>query len=830
MCLASFHLGSVPGGTDFVYERDHDAFAKLDDFCNWNQMSEPAAPLIVSGPSGSGKSALLANWLLHFRRRLEQRPKLGGPLEEPFIFSHAVGCTRHGVDVDQLLWRLLADVKQRFDLARNVPNEAERLSWELPRFLDLAARKGRLVIVIDGLHRLQDKNGAETGLQWLPLRVPGNVRLIVTATHPDPNYLQLHEQKIRQHMMASPHHQGLTSQSSRASSCGGDGGETNTATTTTTTTTQFDCMGAKIRENVDAKEDGEAEYESSHRRRKVVLMELSRRKWPTLDIGPLETWRKRDILEAFLKRSLSGRSTGEPPPPLENDGSNPQTQQQQQQQQQQGSGTFLTGVDVTDDRGITFAADSDTGRVGLGGDGGLVLFPSMVESILLSEATSSVLYLRTLLRALDWAATNQYDVRALLEKMLTTAKNVGALYNVFFDSIESGNHPTEASVQRAQQASEADGGSRALQDAIDALANTGCDDDLGVGVGVAVEPQDACFRQQQQQQQHHDAALGRVDQGADGEDAAAASDSEGHDGDGKKRQEQGEQDIEGRVESGQKEEGGEEEEEEGGNEEEEEYSEDNYDDEFDADEFEDKEGAKLAKNQEKESGAGGGSDAALQEGGSGNVGNGEREDNASNRPATASFDPTPEETNDLCAPSTLSGDGGRASGTCCGGIGDVPVYLSGGSESESAVSVAARVRRMHRRPLTPRTVFLSFYQVEGFGVTIGRAFALLHVVRHGLRSQELWTLLAALKASTSAHEKAEGTEGEAESLLLRKLLKNQNRLIDSIRLMDVDRDGVISTAEFRAAIVAMDVGLTERQVEKLIRSIDVDGDGDLDMQ
>lgn len=109
-------------------------------------------------------------------------------------------------------------------------------------------------------------------------------------------------------------------------------------------------------------------------------MELSRRKWPTLDIGPLETWRKRDILEAFLKRSLAGRSTGEPPPPLENDGSNPQTQQQQQQQ---GSGTFLTGVDVTDDRGITLAADSDAGRVGLGGDGGLVLFPSMVESILL---------------------------------------------------------------------------------------------------------------------------------------------------------------------------------------------------------------------------------------------------------------------------------------------------------------------------------------------------------------------------------------------------------------------------------------------------------------
>lgn len=78
--------------------------------------------------------------------------------------------------------------------------------------------------------------------------------------------------------------------------------------------------------------------------------------------------------------------------------------------------------------------------------------------------------------------------------------------------------------------------------------------------------------------------------------------------------------------------------------------------------------------------------------------------------------------------------------------------------------------------------------------------------------------------------KAEGTEGEAESRLLRKLLKNQNRLIDSIRQMDVDRDGVISTAEFRAAIVDMNIGLSDRQVEKLIRSIDVDNDGELDMQ
>lgn len=55
------------------------------------QMSEPAAPLVVFGPSGSGKSALLANWLLHYRRRFEQRPQHDGSSEEPFVFCHAVG-------------------------------------------------------------------------------------------------------------------------------------------------------------------------------------------------------------------------------------------------------------------------------------------------------------------------------------------------------------------------------------------------------------------------------------------------------------------------------------------------------------------------------------------------------------------------------------------------------------------------------------------------------------------------------------------------------------------------------------------------------------------
>lgn len=78
--------------------------------------------------------------------------------------------------------------------------------------------------------------------------------------------------------------------------------------------------------------------------------------------------------------------------------------------------------------------------------------------------------------------------------------------------------------------------------------------------------------------------------------------------------------------------------------------------------------------------------------------------------------------------------------------------------------------------------------------------------------------------------KDEGTVREAESRLLRKLLKNKKRLIDTIRMMDANRDGVISAEEFQSVVVSMGLGLTEQQVNNLIRSIDTDQNGELDIE
>lgn len=58
----------------------------------------------------------------------------------------------------------------------------DKLVWDLPRFLELASQQGhRVLLVIDGVGRLRSDDGGAK-LNWLPLRFPGNCRVVLTAT------------------------------------------------------------------------------------------------------------------------------------------------------------------------------------------------------------------------------------------------------------------------------------------------------------------------------------------------------------------------------------------------------------------------------------------------------------------------------------------------------------------------------------------------------------------------------------------------------------------------------------------------------------------------
>ncbi|KUF80399.1 Telomerase protein component 1 [Phytophthora nicotianae] len=162
---------------DFVYNEDPRLTRELDEFCDVDSMHTPKGPVILLGESGMGKSAFLANWLVR-RKKMFQNWQSSYP---EFIFSHVVGCSRQSCSVSNLLERILREIKEYFELNKEIPDVEERLSWQFPRFLEAASKKGRVILVVDGLHRLHTNNG-ESILKWVPLAFPPNVRIIFSGT------------------------------------------------------------------------------------------------------------------------------------------------------------------------------------------------------------------------------------------------------------------------------------------------------------------------------------------------------------------------------------------------------------------------------------------------------------------------------------------------------------------------------------------------------------------------------------------------------------------------------------------------------------------------
>jgi tetratricopeptide (TPR) repeat protein len=149
-----------------VYMGRQEYFDRLDAHAAANSTT----PLVVLGEPGSGKSALLANWVARYR---EAHP-------DTFVLQHYIGATPQSTDGAALLRRLVGEFKRRFGIQQDIPNRPDALRSAFPNWLYVAGTKGRLVLVLDGLDQLEDRDGAPH-LVWLPSVLPGNVRIIVST-------------------------------------------------------------------------------------------------------------------------------------------------------------------------------------------------------------------------------------------------------------------------------------------------------------------------------------------------------------------------------------------------------------------------------------------------------------------------------------------------------------------------------------------------------------------------------------------------------------------------------------------------------------------------
>jgi tetratricopeptide (TPR) repeat protein len=146
------------------YAQRAGTFQQLDEL-----VDSGGAPVAIVGAAGRGKTALLANWLRHHR---ERRPKVA-------VLQYFVEASAEGARWAWVVRQLLYQLSEVLDVHVDVPEKSEDLRSALAEALRDAAAKGPYVLVLDGLDRLQDIDGARE-LLWLPSELPHELRLVAS--------------------------------------------------------------------------------------------------------------------------------------------------------------------------------------------------------------------------------------------------------------------------------------------------------------------------------------------------------------------------------------------------------------------------------------------------------------------------------------------------------------------------------------------------------------------------------------------------------------------------------------------------------------------------
>jgi nephrocystin-3 len=148
-----------------VYIGRDEYFRKLDHYAD-----DPNLPLVISGESGSGKSALVANWIDRYRNR--------NP--ETFIIQHYLGSSPQSADHIMIIKRIMQEIRRRYSLPDELPAGPDELKKVFPHWLAMAAQKGKMILILDGLNQLEDTDNA-LELYWLPRSFPDAIRVVIST-------------------------------------------------------------------------------------------------------------------------------------------------------------------------------------------------------------------------------------------------------------------------------------------------------------------------------------------------------------------------------------------------------------------------------------------------------------------------------------------------------------------------------------------------------------------------------------------------------------------------------------------------------------------------
>lgn len=157
-----------------------DGEGNIQQLEEWIQAGE--SKVLITGESGCGKSALVANWMAEHERA---HP-------EDIVFAHHLGCSNDANAIRPLLGRMLETASKQLMDAGLITQRIEVPEdwWELTAIVaetlqDLGRwcsnTNRRWIWVLDGLDRLLLED--QEALPWLPLAIPESVSVVISALH-----------------------------------------------------------------------------------------------------------------------------------------------------------------------------------------------------------------------------------------------------------------------------------------------------------------------------------------------------------------------------------------------------------------------------------------------------------------------------------------------------------------------------------------------------------------------------------------------------------------------------------------------------------------------
>lgn len=143
----------------------------------WESTNIQHTPLIVYGPSGIGKTALLCKLAQEMRTVLDP---------QAVVVLRLLGTSPISSDIDSVLKGICLQVCGALGLAGPCPlnaNTHDKLVWFFNAMLQKVSDDGEtLVLILDSLDDLSRANNAHK-LHWIPKELPPNVHVVVSTLH-----------------------------------------------------------------------------------------------------------------------------------------------------------------------------------------------------------------------------------------------------------------------------------------------------------------------------------------------------------------------------------------------------------------------------------------------------------------------------------------------------------------------------------------------------------------------------------------------------------------------------------------------------------------------